>query len=257
MRFAARRGSESESAMRLRQLMNSLRKLVEVAAIALVALNAGCGPLSAPLNAPAANASAPAPLLPSANTFATVGSATPLSPVASTATLGEFELNLTPLPTATALPTLALPTESRFAGTFEVWDGIPTYPADSQPGFDFRVRYDPDTWALTTDPYGSPALAHRTITGCTVAPVGGRGLPLNGTVEHDIRRVNGVNYQINTAFVNGIRQFVTYIGGDGVIYTGFMVAFSEHSDQCLADAEVVLGTLKAVSVNDATPVATP
>ncbi len=257
MESAARPGFESESAMRPRRWMNSLWKTVEVVAIALVAVNAGCGPLSAPLSAPAAITSTPSPLLPSFNEPASAGSVTTVSPVASTPTLGEFELNLTPLPTATALPTLVLPTESRFAGTFEVWDGIPTYPADSQAGFDFRLRYDPGTWALTKDQYGSPALAHRTISGCTVTPVGGRGLPLNGTVEHDIRRVNGVSFQINTAFVNGIRQFVTYIGGDGVIYTGFMVAFSDHSDQCLADAEEVLGTLKAVSVNDATPIATP
>jgi hypothetical protein len=150
-----------------------------------------------------------------------------------------------------------LPTESRFAGTFEVWDGLPTYLADSQAGFDFRVRYDPGTWAHTTDTFGSPTLAHRAIAGCLITPTGGRGLPLNGTVTHDVRRIGGIGFEVNTVYLNGVRQFVNYVGGDGVIYTAFQVAFTDAGDQCLADAEVVLGTLKAVSVVDATPIATP
>ena len=90
-----------------------------------------------------------------------------------------------------------------------------------------------------------------------IVPTGGRGLPLNGSVTHDVRRIDGVSFQISTAYVNGVRQFVNYVGGDGVIYTGFQIAFTDQGDQCLADSELVLGTLKAISLVDATPIATP
>lgn len=230
--------------------------LATACAVIALAVNAGCGAL--PQGFPAIAANTPIPGQPNPPAAAPVtASPTATTAITPTPTQGEFALNLTPLPTATALATLELPTESRFAGTFQVWDGLPTYPADSQPGFDFRVRYDPGTWANTSDAFGLPALAHRAIAGCVIAPTGGRGLPLNGTVEHDTRRINGVSFTINTAFVNGLRQFVSYVGGDGVIYTGFQVTFTDQADQCLSDAEAVLGTLKAVSVLDATPVATP
>lgn len=222
----------------------------------LVLVSASCG--TAPLNLPFIATQAPRSAeLPSPTQPAPTSPAVPIVLATATPTQGEFALDLTSLPTETALPTLALPTESSFAGTFEVWDGVSTYPADSQPGYDFRVRYDPGTWARTTDAFGFPTLAHRSIMGCTIVPTGGRGLPLNGTVTHDVRRINEVTFQINTAYLNGVRQFVNYVGGDGVIYTGFRVAFTDQGDQCLADAEPVLGTLKAVSVVDATPIATP
>ena len=32
-----------------------------------------------------------------------------------------------------------------------VWDGTPTYLGELEPGYAFRVTYDPDLWALTTD----------------------------------------------------------------------------------------------------------
>ncbi len=228
------------------------------AACASLALALGAGCAAMPRNVPLAATSAPAATQPGGEALAL---ATPTAPSAATVpvtpTVGEFALNLTPLATETALATLALPTESRYASAFELWDGLPTYPADSQAGFDFRVRYDPTTWAKTADQYGAPSLAHRLIAGCVISPTGGRGLPLNGTVDHEMRRINGVSFQINTAFVNGVRQFVTYVGGDGVIYTAFQVAFADQADRCLADTENVLGTLKAVSIYDATPVATP
>ncbi len=229
--------------------------LVQAGAVILLVISAGCGP--APLNLFAATTTAqPLLLLPSTGALPT-GTAAPSRASTATPTAGEFALDLTPLPTETALPTLVLPTKSFFAGIFEVWDGLPTYPADSLPGYDFRLRYDPGSWALTSDLYGSPTLGHRTIADCTITPTGGRGLPLNGTVDHETRRINGVSFQINTAYINGVRQFVTYVGGDGVIFTAFQVSFSGQADQCLTDAEVVLGTLKNVSISEATPVPTP
>lgn len=227
------------------------------AAISLL-LSAGCGPAPLPFNLPfiVTETSQPGQSLPPIQPAPT-GTAFPTIGATAAPTEVGFALDLTPLPTETALPTLALPTESRFAGTFEVWDGLPTYPADSQPGFYFRVRYDPVTWARTTNQYGFPALAQRAIAGCIISPTGGRGLPQNGTVDHDMRRINGVSFQINTAYVNGIRQFVNYVGGDGVIYTAFQVTFNDQGDQCLTDSETVLGTLKAVSIFEATPISTP
>lgn len=239
------------------QRPEAYRLYLEAACASLIlVIGAGCGVL--PRSVYSAATSVPATTQSSGQALApTTLTEVPAATVSATPTLGAFALNLTPLATETAIPTLALPTESRYAATFELWDGLPTYPADSQPGFDFRVRYDPTTWAKTADQFGAPSLAHRLIAGCVISPTGGRGLPLNGTVDHEMRRINGVSFQINTAFVNGVRQFVTYVGGDGVIYTAFQVAFADQADRCLADAENVMGTLKAVSIYDATPIATP
>lgn len=242
--------------MKERRPGNHRLNLAAICATSLLVLSAACSP--APLSLPfiasgTPSTGQPAPLAAAAAT----DTAVQVAATAAAPTQGEFVLNLTPLPTATALPTLALPTESTFATSFEVWDGQPTYPAESRPDFYFRVRYDPATWARTTDQFGSPSLAHRSISGCLIAPTGGRGLPLNGTVDHAIRRLGSIDYQVSTAYVNGVKQFVTYVGGDGAIYTAFQVTFPDQADQCLNDAEDVLGTLGAVPVDEATPIVTP
>ena len=194
---------------------------------------------SAPLATPTttATASAPAP--------------------SATTTAGSFVLQFTPIPTETPLPTLDLPTESIRAPVFEIWDGLPTYPAESNPDYYFRLKFDPDAWALTTDQYGFPALGHRAITGCIISPTAGRGLPLNSSVEHEVRRIGGISYQVNAVFVNGARQLVNYSAGDGRIYTAFGVSFEDRPDQCVTEAEAVLATLTSVHVSQATPIATP
>ncbi len=174
-----------------------------------------------------------------------------------TSTAEPFVLNFTPVPTDTALPTLELPTEAPRAPALQVWDGLPTYPSESNPDYYFRLGFDPDAWALTTDSYGFPALVHRAITNCIISPAAGRGLPPNATVEHDIRRIGGISYQISSTSVNGIKQFVTYAAGDGRIYTAFQVSLDERPDQCLLEAETVLSTLTSVSISQATPIATP
>src|SRR5215207_6792440 len=83
------------------------------------------------------------------------------------------QTQIVPTRTDTPLPTLELPTEITNAPERLVWDGLPTYPGDSTPGFVFRVSYDPDLWALTTDQFGFPALAHRNISGCIISPTSG------------------------------------------------------------------------------------
>jgi hypothetical protein len=157
-------------------------------------------------------------------------------------------------PTETSLPPLALPSPLPNPPALLAWDGQPTYLGDSKPGYYFRLRYDPEIWALTTDSFGYAAIAHRGIEYCVIAPAFGRGLPANLTVEHDVRRVGAVEYEISTAYMNGARQFVTYLSGDGNIYTGFEVTFKENADLCLQEAEVVFATLTSVQVSQATPI---
>lgn len=174
-----------------------------------------------------------------------------------TSTAEPFVLDLTPLPSETPLPTLEIPTEAAHPPVLQVWDGLPTYLADSAPGYYFRVEFDPNAWALTTDFYGAPSLVHRAIRNCIISPTAGRGLPPNASVEQKVRRINGVSYQISTVAVNGVQQSVTYTGGDGRVLTAFQVMLDERPDQCLLEAEVVLGTLTSVPISEATPIATP
>ena len=156
-------------------------------------------------------------------------------------------------PTETPLPPLELPTEAVNAPASLVWDGAPTYLGDSTPGYSFRVTYNPDLWAQTSDQFGYPAIAHRNIPYCVISITSGRGMPGNVTVEHDVLYADTVTFDVGTAFENGVKKFVTYTGGDGTIITAFEVAFQEQSDACLADAVTVLSTLRSVPVSQATP----
>ena len=166
-----------------------------------------------------------------------------------------------PTPTETPLPPLELPSPVLNAPALLAWDGVPTYPGDSKPGYFFRVTYNPDIWALTSDSYGSPAIAHRGIEYCVIAPLSGGGLPPNIRVDHEIRRINKIAYEISVAYTSdGVKQFVSYAGGDANIYTGFQVSFqhaapSGSADLCLQEAEVVLATLISVPEAQATPAA--
>lgn len=156
--------------------------------------------------------------------------------------------------TDTPLPPLELPTEAVSAPVSMVWDGTPTYPGDSTPGYSFRVTYDPEVWALTTDQFGFPALGHRNIPYCVISVTSGRGLPPTITVEHDMLNTGSVSFDVGIAFENGVKKFVTYTGGDGNIITAFEVSFRDESDACLADAVTVLSTLRSVPASRATPV---
>lgn len=170
-----------------------------------------------------------------------------------TSTAVPTQTALLPTPTETPLPPLELPTEMPDAPSLLAWDGTPTYLGDSQPGYAFRVSYDPELWALTEDQFGYPALGHRAIPYCVISVTSGRGLPANITVEQDILYTSTITFYIGTAFENGVRKFVTYTGGDGRIITAFQVSFEEGADECLADAQTVLTTLQSVPVSRATP----
>jgi len=138
---------------------------------------------------------------------------------------------------------------------FSFWDGLPTYLADSLPGFFFRTKFDPELWGLTQDSYGQPALGHRTIEYCIVAPGGVHGMPPGVQVEHDTRQIGPLYFEINVVLQQGVRQFVTYQAQtlDRTIFTSFQVNFLNGIDACLADAEVVFATLSSVPVSLATP----
>jgi hypothetical protein len=156
-------------------------------------------------------------------------------------------------PTETPLPPLELPTELSNLPALLAWDGAPTYLGDSQPGYAFRVFYDPETWALTQDQFGYPALGHRAIPYCVISVTSGRGLPLNVSVEQDILYTKTITFSVGTAYENGVKKFVTYTGGDGRIFTAFQVSFEEQVDECLVDAQTVLITLQSVPAFLATP----
>jgi hypothetical protein len=156
-------------------------------------------------------------------------------------------------PTETQLPPLELPTEAVNAPVRMVWDGAPTYPGDSTPGYAFRVTYDPGLWAVTSDQFGFAALGHRNIEYCVIAVTSGRGLPANISIEHDVLYTDNVTFDVGAGFENGVKKFVTYTGGDGTIITGFEVTFQDQVDACLADAVTVLSTLRSVPVSQATP----
>jgi hypothetical protein len=159
-----------------------------------------------------------------------------------------------PTPTETPLPTLELPTLAAVEPAFDVWDGAPTFIADSMPGFYFRVKYDPRTWALAPDSFGQPSLTHREIAYCIIAPGGVRGMTPGVQVEHDTRKIGNLYYEVNTVLQNGLRQFITYQATDKVIFTSFQLNFTDRIDDCIADAEVVLGTLISIPQDQATPV---
>lgn len=175
------------------------------------------------------------------------------TPIPSPSPLPSPTSSPAPTATETPLPPLDLPTLAPDLPTLAVWDGLPTYLGDSLPGYYFRVEYDPERWALTTDQFGQPALGHRQIEYCVITPAAGRGLPPNVRVEHDILYVGDVTFDVGMAYVNGALTFATYQGSNGTIFTGFEVNFTDQSETCLADALTVLSTLQAIPIPQATP----
>ena len=172
---------------------------------------------------------------------------------ASTSTPTPVPTRIMSTPTDTPLPTLELPTEVPNAPRRMVWDGTPTYLGESTPGYSFRLTYDPELWALTTDQFGFPALGHRDLSGCVISVTSGRGLPLNMSVEHEFLQTGTLNFDVGRVYENGELKFVTYTGGNRIIVTGFQVDFKEDMERCLTDAFTVLPSLTSVPASQATP----
>ncbi len=213
-------------------------------------------PLITSCGAPAAatQASAPATQAPAtaAATQAPAATEAPRIQAAPTQPV-EAATSAPAVQTDTPLPTLALPSEAFNAPAQMVWDGVPTYPGESTPGYAFRVTYDPALWALTTDQFGFPALAHRQVSACIISVTSGRGLPGDMAVEHDVLYTGKIKFDVGKVYENGVLKFVTYTGGDGTIITAFEVSFETLADECLMDAETVISTLRSVPVSEATP----
>lgn len=230
-----------------------IRRIILILIVALVITSCGAPAATQSAMEPQAT-EAPATEAPAATEPAATEEATePPAPPQAVETSTLQATQALAVPTDTPLPTLDLPTEAVNAPAQMVWDGLPTYLGESLPGYSFRVQYDPDIWALTTDQFGFPALAHRQIPTCVVSVTSGRGLPGNMSVEHDTLQAGNIMFDVGNVYENGILKFVTYTGGDGTIITGFQVSFEELVDECLLDAETVLATLKSVPVSQATP----
>ena len=226
-----------------------IRQIIFILILALAITSCGA---PATVQGPAAT-QAPATEAPVATEAATEA---PAATEAAATEAPAFQAAETPTPaiqTDTPLPTLELPTEAVNAPARMVWDGKPTYLGKSTPGYSFRVTYDPDLWALTTDQFGFPALAHRQVPACVISVTSGRGLPGNMNVEHDILDTGSITFDVGKVYENGVLKFVTYTGGDGTIITGFEVSFEKLVDECRLDAETVLSTLQSVPVSQATP----
>ena len=214
-----------------------------------------CGAPAATYAPPAAATQAPAATEAPATAAATEAPAAtePQALQAQATQAAETPTQEGAIQTDTPLPTLVLPTEAIHAPAQMVWDGVPTYVGESTPGYSFRVTYDPDLWALTTDQFGFPALAHRQIPACVISVTSGRGLPGDMNVEHEILHAGNITFDVGRVFENGVLKFVTYTGGDGTVITGFEVSFEKLADECLLDAETVISTLRSIPVSQATP----
>lgn len=229
--------------------------------MALTLLVTSCGAAPAATQPPATEApvtEAPATEAPAATeppAFQSLEAPTRDSSATDTSTPASTQMIQTA--TDTPLPTLELPTEVVNAPARMVWDGTPTYLGESTPGYSFRVTYNPDVWALTTDQFGFPALGHRDIPGCVIAVASGRGLPATMSVVHEVVYAGDVTFDVSSVYENDVLKFVTFTGGNGTIVTGFQVSFEEQSENCLGEAFTVLSTLDSVPVSQATPTAEP
>lgn len=242
------------------------RRFFSLATFSLLALTAAC--------APAANGSTNLPFIvtvspevlpfspalespqvavPEPLATATLMAPSP-SPVPATATAAPTLTSYVPPATETLLPQLELPTERSNAPALVPWTGLPTYPGDSDPGLLFRMDYDPDVWAQTEGNFGDIVLGNRLIDYCTITPWAGRGLPMDWKVEHEFRTIGSAAFDVNTVTYQDVVKFVSYVGGDRHVLTGFQVSFVDQKEQCLQDAEAIFGTLRSYA---AIPTVTP
>lgn len=181
---------------------------------------------------------------------------TPVLPM-PTQTVTPSYTPVLPTPTETLLPPLVLPTERFNPPARLTWTGLPTYPGDSDPGLLFRVDYDPDLWAQTESDFGVIVLGNRQIEYCTITPWTGRGLPVDWKVTHEFRYIGSAAFDVNTVTYLGAVKFVSYVGGDQMVVTGFQVSFNAQQDQCLQQAESIFGSLRSFAAVPTATLAAP
>lgn len=252
--------------------MDTLMRLPALPVMCAVILLAACAPVNptsmpvmpgvVTLTPPAATTAAPPSETPAQvqATEPATGLAEPatasqeptLTPTAETAT--PTYIPYLPTPTETLLPPLELPTEQPHAPVLAPWTGLPTYPGDSDAGLLYRVDYDPDIWAQTEGNFGDIVLGHRQISYCTISAWAGRGLPVDWKATHEFRIIGRASFDVSIVTYQDVVKFVSYVGGEGHILTGFQVQFNDQKDKCLQNAEIVLGTLRSFA---STPTPTP
>ena len=171
-------------------------------------------------------------------------------------TLPATPTDFPPTPSETLFPMRELPTPELTILPSQPWIGAVTYAAESTPGYDFRLDFDPSVWALTFDEMGNVALFHRDIPYCKIIPTVGRGTPRDWTVDDQFKTIGLIRYEVVTVSQAGVVQFVNYFGGDGVILTGFQVSSQAHLPECYPAAEIVLGTLSSSLVSSPIPTLT-
>jgi hypothetical protein len=220
--------------------------------LALLLLMSACAPMLAPATEPPNGASILA--LETATrvppTFMPTASLVPTEAATST----PAPRNPEPTATETMQPAPVLPTPEAVLPAIRLWMGEPSYPADSEPGMVFLIRYDPEMWTPITDDLGGTSLAYRPIEYCMITPYTGRGLPPGWTVESESREIGGMFFEVLTASENGEVKFVNYLGGDRRIYTAFQLTFAEEREACQQAAENLLATLRSFP---ATPTPNP
>lgn len=216
----------------------------------MVTLTPGRSPVVVPQNTPTHIVATDIPSLPLLLSTATPAATALPAIVAASPTYTP----VLPTPTETLLPLLELPTEVSRPPALVAWTGLPTYLGDSDPGLLFRVDYDPDLWAQTEGNFGDIVLGNRNIEYCTITPWSGRGLPGDWKVSHEFRYIGSAAFDVNTVTNLGVVQFVTYVGGDRRVLTGFQVSFNQQQEKCLQQAEVIFGTLRSFA---AVPTITP
>ena len=165
--------------------------------------------------------------------------------------LGQVTVQPTPTvaPSPMAEPTEPLPPIEPNAPEFTAWRGKPTYSAQEQPSTLFQLEFATARWALV-----GQQLFHRVIAHCAIAPTAGRGLPPDESVQEGHKAIGSINFETNAIsnLSSGLLaiNYATSVGGS---YTAFAVSFYAEKDACIAEAEMVLGTLQAVPNPDVTP----
>ena len=161
-----------------------------------------------------------------------------------------------PMPTETIIPTqTASP-----IGKWLVW---PPYMQREQAKYLFQVEFDTNQWEVKNDStqniYGfkrfEQYLLNRQIPECAIIQTIGSGaFTPEYSLEDGQKNINGISFDTKSVKLNEKLVFVLYstaLNLDNSYYNIFVVG---GADSCLASGEMVLSSLKAVNVENITPV---
>ena len=158
----------------------------------------------------------------------------------------DTDTPIPPAPTETSLPTLDLPTLLPRLPERILWTGLPTYPGDSQPGYLFRIEYDPELWAQTEDNFDEIVLAHREIPACVLSAYAGHGLPIAWKVETEFTQQGKLFIEVNRILRDEKLEFMTFFVSDSRVRTAFRLEPGENPEACLQDAQEILSSMRSL-----------